>query len=192
MGRKKNPEPDFEWEQLANESPDAYEAFALYRDMAYRTVNAKGDTVFTDYVASKRSVRTVVQELDKSLTQISRWSAKYRWVERAQAYDKHIDRKALAKATRDRITERENQMRIWGKLELEAYKALTELFESHADEVKRNPKILLAMLEKSSMILDDRHEAKEETEKAKHTETEDSALTRLDEVLREVREEARK
>ena len=58
--------------------------------------------------------------------------------------------------------------------------------------MKRNPKILLALLEKSSNLLNDRHEAKEATEKAKHTETEDSALTRLDEVLREVREEARK
>lgn len=192
MGRTKKPEPENEWEQLANESAEAYEAFALYRDMAYQTVNSKGETVYTDYVSAKRSVRTVCQLLDKSLTLISRWSAKYRWVERAQAYDKYIDKKALARATRDRVTERENQIRLWTSLEKEAYKSLSELFENGADEVKRNPKILLALLEKSSNLLNDRHEAKEATEKAKHTETEDSALTRLDEVLREVREEARK
>ena len=66
------------WERLPGESAKAYEAFCKYRDMP----------------PGERSLREVAQRLGKSETLISRWSSKYRWVARVQAWDGEVDRKA--------------------------------------------------------------------------------------------------
>lgn len=62
------------WEQQEKESAKAYEAFAVYRDQA------------------QRSIREVGRTLGKSGTLMSDWSAKHSWVVRATAWDLHQDR----------------------------------------------------------------------------------------------------
>ncbi|MEW6572879.1 MAG: hypothetical protein AB1374_04530 [Bacillota bacterium] len=57
------------------ESAQAFQAFALYRDMG-----------------PARSIREVARRLGKSKTQIDRWSVRWDWVERAAAWDEEIDR----------------------------------------------------------------------------------------------------
>lgn len=64
-----------QWEQLAGESRQAWEAFKKYRDM--------GDD---------RSLRKVAEELQKSETLIGRWSSGMRWQERIAAYERYLDR----------------------------------------------------------------------------------------------------
>lgn len=82
------PEP---WERQLNESPQAFEAFAAYRDMGAARSNAK-----------------VSRLLCKSKALMDRWSSEHDWVKRAAAWDAEKDRVARQtqlsdiKAMRDR------------------------------------------------------------------------------------------
>nr|WSZ96857.1 hypothetical protein OH820_15360 [Streptomyces sp. NBC_00857] len=67
------------WERQSGESPQAFEAFAAYRDLGVT-----------------RSVAKVARELGKSTTLLFRWSKQYAWVMRATAYDRDQDRVFLA------------------------------------------------------------------------------------------------
>ena len=62
------------WQRQKRESARAFEAFQAYRDMG-----------------PSRSLAKVGEELGKSDTLIERWSSKYRWVERARAWDEEQD-----------------------------------------------------------------------------------------------------
>jgi hypothetical protein len=66
------PEP---WRRIKNkESSKAYEAFCVYRDLGVT-----------------RSLNQVVHKCGKSRSLLDRWSSKYRWVERAAAYDEYLE-----------------------------------------------------------------------------------------------------
>lgn len=71
------------WERQPGESAQAYEAFAIYRDMG-----------------SNRSLRVVAEQLSKSDTLIKRWSREKKWGERCRAYDNHLDDVARQEALR--------------------------------------------------------------------------------------------
>lgn len=69
------------WERLPNESSKAYAAFCIYRDLG-----------------SERSLDGVRRKLEENGKKVSikflgRWSSKYNWVARAQAYDDYLERK---------------------------------------------------------------------------------------------------
>jgi len=59
------------------ESAKAFQAFCAYRDMG-----------------AQRSQREVARQLGKSTALISRWSAKWRWVERCAMWDGHLDQES--------------------------------------------------------------------------------------------------
>lgn len=62
------------WERLETESAKAFAAFVLYRDLG-----------------ADRSQMKVVQESGKNRALIQRWSTEHYWVQRAEAYDRHLD-----------------------------------------------------------------------------------------------------
>lgn len=94
------------WERQPGESAKAYQAFKAYRDMppAERSVRKSGG----DSKGTARERRFLG------------WSSEFRWVERAAAWDGHLDRIRQAERIRSiRQAERQNQKAVdlgFGKL----------------------------------------------------------------------------
>ena len=65
------------WERGENESPQAYAAFAIYRDLP----------------PTERSAVRVGSECGRHVRLIERWRSRHRWVERAEAFDRERDRR---------------------------------------------------------------------------------------------------
>lgn len=109
---KRRPEPEaaLPWERQKGESPQAFEAFSIYRDMG-----------------SKRGLRSVAQRLDKSFTLISRWSRTWEWVERARAYDNDLERQERAEAAKDLKEARKRQRKTGYFMQKKATEALDKL-----------------------------------------------------------------
>jgi len=85
------------WDRQPGESTKAYAAFCVYRDLG-----------------TERSLEKAGQMLDKPRTRkwLGEWSAKYKWVERAKAYDDYVEklkRKEKEKAIKEMA---ERQARI--------------------------------------------------------------------------------
>lgn len=74
------------WDQLPEESTKSFHAFAIFRDMGW-----------------ERSIGKVVNQCRKSPSLIYRWSAAYRWSERAQEWDAFQDQLGQAQAVRTRM-----------------------------------------------------------------------------------------
>ena len=75
------PEP---WERQLNESTQAFEAFACYRDMG-----------------AARSTAKVSRQLCKSVSLMNRWSSEHDWVKRVAAWDAEKDRAAREAQIKD-------------------------------------------------------------------------------------------
>lgn len=108
------------WERQDRETPKAFEAFCVYRDMG------------TDRSASK--VATIV---GKSYSLMQQWSQKYGWVDRAAAWDDEQDRikrEAEQKAQIEAIKEmRKRHTKVAVKMINKADAALDEIL---AGEIK--------------------------------------------------------
>jgi hypothetical protein len=92
------------WEQQAKESPQAYQAFSLYRD-----AGADG---------SRRSTQKVADRLGKSTQLIHRWCSVYRWVQRCMDWDRHLARQALKAREKEAVEWRKRAaQQVRGKIQ---------------------------------------------------------------------------
>ena len=101
------PEP---WERQLNESPQAFEAFATYRDMG-----------------AARSTAKVSRELCKSVSLMNRWSSEHDWVKRVAAWDAEKDRKARETQLQDIVDMRKRHASIAKKMMDTADSALNNI-----------------------------------------------------------------
>lgn len=77
--------PEDIWEQFPDETGNQYAQFCAYRDMAYQDGRR----------LNKRSLRKLAKQLNlKAARPLEQLSQKYGWVNRCEAYDLEIDRKA--------------------------------------------------------------------------------------------------
>lgn len=98
------------WERQPEETPKAYEAFAIYRDMG-----------------SDRSLAKVGEELGKSEALMERWSAKYDWVKRAAAWDDELDRQTARELMRDMAKTRARQRKQALKMQHKGLELLKDI-----------------------------------------------------------------
>lgn len=75
------------WEQQPDEGDKAFDAFRVYRDMS----------------REERSVRAVARAVNKSSTQIGRWSSRHSWQKRIAAWNAEQDRREREAAEAQRI-----------------------------------------------------------------------------------------
>jgi len=98
------------WERQKGESPQAYEAFVIYRDLG-----------------PERSLREVSQRLGKSKTLMDRWSRTHKWVERCRAYENDLDEKARQQALKKYKDMNARHIRIALQMQEKALRAMEEL-----------------------------------------------------------------
>jgi hypothetical protein len=103
----KLPDP---WERQSNETPQAFEAFVIFRDME-----------------GKRSYKRVSEQLQKSETLIGRWGRKHRWQSRREAWEDEQDRLVREELIKGITTMRKTHTAIAGQMLVKALKALQSL-----------------------------------------------------------------
>lgn len=111
----REPEP---WERQFNESPQAFEAFAQYRDMG-----------------ASRSLAKVSRVVCKSKALMERWSTEHDWVKRVAAWDAEKDRVARETQIKDIIDMRQRHAAIAKKMMDTADNALNNI---NPNEVSTN------------------------------------------------------
>lgn len=119
MAKVNTPEP---WKRQEGETARAFEAFSKYRDMG-----------------ADRSLRKVVQALNKNLTTIAEWSTKYEWVSRCAAWDAEQDRIARQQQLKDIKSMRKRHAALASSMLIKAASALQNLppEEISASEISR-------------------------------------------------------
>ena len=155
------------WERQYKEGPQAFAAFAAYRDSG-----ANG---------AKRSLQKTAQTLTKSdgtpysLGTLKEWSRKWRWQERVAAWDEEMDRQAREELAKGITGMRKNHVGIAQAMLTKALKALQRIPEDEltAQDVARMVDIA-SKLERIS-----RGEATERTE-GKQTVAGEVSLSRID------------
>jgi hypothetical protein len=104
------------WERTKGEGRKAYAAFCVYRDFGVA-----------------RSQVKVSQELGKSETLVARWSVRWRWVARAEAFDQWQD----GEMVKERMVEAKDALKqhtqMSRALALRTYNALIGMFDVGPD-----------------------------------------------------------
>jgi len=112
MTEKKTPQnvPPELWERQEGESAPAFQAFAAYRDMG-----------------AERSLAKVAQKLGKSKALMERWSRRWRWGARADAWDDETDRRTCRELQKGIAEMRRNHVGIAKAMLVKALQALQKI-----------------------------------------------------------------
>ncbi len=131
------------WERQPNESFQAFEAFAVYRDMG-----------------TERSYPKTSQKLSKNLTSIKQWGVKNNWISRVKAWEDEQDRLIRESLTKGIAHMRKTHADLASAMLVKAAKALRDL---PTDEM--TPKDIATMVDVGAKLERlSRGEATEKTE----------------------------
>ena len=98
------------WEQLPGESPKAFHAFRLYRDLM-----------------EKRTLAKVAETLGCSSTNVERWARRWAWTQRCYEFDLVQEEEFRKQTARDRMAHRRQQIQFGTVLQNIAAHALREM-----------------------------------------------------------------
>lgn len=104
------------WLRLAHESPQAYEAFELYREQG-----------------PKRSIRKTASDLGKARQTLEKWANRHRWLERSRAFDDEQDAIRAKIFHKRRIAAIESQANLGGYMREKAMEGLDTLDTTSMD-----------------------------------------------------------
>lgn len=123
------------WERQPGEPARAYAAFCLYRDMpaTERSLRAVADRLYGSGGGNPASKRR------RAPGQLHKWSVRWRWVERAAAWDEEQDR--VAREAQIRAIQEMRDRHVREAMALQQ-KALERLRQMHPEEL--SPKDVLA------------------------------------------------
>ncbi len=117
------------WEWKDKETPKAYAAFEIYRDLG----------------PQQRSLVRVAQTTNKHKANLAKWSTRYEWVERVRAWDEHQAQLKIGvheKAIEDMLEREIDQGLLLQSISMKALQAL----DGSEDLVMRPPVVLLRYL----------------------------------------------
>jgi hypothetical protein len=170
------------WEKLPAESPQAFAAFARYRDMG-----------------EDRSLRALSQTLGKRLSLLGKWSARHCWQQRVEAFDLYLDRQLQRQRLKTVREEHTRSKQIIAAAKGKLIVALNSVDTSRVGLLEWITAFCrLAMLERLYMADDlasinaelDREEAVQ-SQVSDYERVEEKRLRRIEEEEREWREQAR-
>ena len=112
MSDRKSPqrEPPLMWSRQDGESPQAFQAFAEYRDMG-----------------AERSLAKVAQKLGKSKALMDRWSRHWHWGERVNVWDDEMDKLSCVELKKGITEMRKNHIGIAKAMLVKELQALQKL-----------------------------------------------------------------
>lgn len=174
------------WERRSGESAEAYAAFSLYRDMAYRTEDAEGNLKISDVPLVRRSARAVAIQVGKNESLLERWSVTWDWVNRAEAYDRFIDAEALRKANAKLADMRARHIALAKIMQSKGAQAMNSV---KPDDIRMKDAIKLMVAGMEMEEERTRQEAEAHTP-AEHDVTEQETLEKLDDVLAQIMDDA--
>lgn len=119
------------WERELGESTKAFHAFTIYRDLG---PTERSLPKVCQMYASKRSL----------LGQMKRWSKKWQWVQRAQAYNDHLDKLRLEEHEKNVIDMKKRHLTLAKALQAKAAEKLKDL---EAADFKKIPDLVKTIVE---------------------------------------------
>lgn len=107
---------DYIWTRRADENEPSYEGFQTYLRLG-----------------AGRSIAKAAEKLGKSRQTLEPWSAKYNWVERARAYDVHLETAATDGFTHQLAEARDENLDLARKLRGHLSRRLDDFIERNQD-----------------------------------------------------------
>lgn len=159
----------YPWVRQEGESPQAYEAFRAYLNLG-----------------THRSLEKVSADLPKGMTLLRRWSARWGWVARVTAYDRHLAGAATDGLVNELLEARSKDLELVDKLRGHLSTRLDDFIAKNLDPTVRWTQALRAMseLQKNAFLIKEDAKASDQMDRV------EELLSRLDEEQRRAVEEA--
>lgn len=122
-------QPKEPWERQPEETPSAWKAFQVYRDIGVERSIAAAARVLKGSETKKTTNQTQYNKYHK-------WSKKYNWELRALAYDKMIDRQKVDQAIADAKKMTERHIGIAVMMQAKGVKRIREMTEDQIARMK--------------------------------------------------------